>query len=149
MATATKSVPVKAHWSIGMVERYYAVLQRAYKIIANDLQECGLIKEIILQMVVKTINDTAGLNGLVPTFLVFGAYSRMSEFDSPIPTITQRATAIKNTMKEVQKVKAKKQITDALNQRNRSGLMVSVVHNLPLDSNVLVWRESNVRHSGE
>ena len=86
MAIATKSVPVEAHWSIGMVEKYHAVLQKAYKVIADNLQGCGLSKEIILQMAVKAINDTAGPNGLVPTLLVFGAYPRMSEFGAPTAT---------------------------------------------------------------
>lgn len=149
MAIATKSVPVEAHWLIGMVERYHAVLQRAYKVIADDLQGCGLSKEIILQMAVKAINNIIGPNDLVPTFLVFEAYSRMSEFDSPIPTITQRAIAIKNAMKEVQRVRAERQVADALNQRNRPGPMVSVVYDLPLDSDVLVWQEGNVGHSGK
>ena len=149
MAIATKTVPVEAHWSIGTVEKYHSVLRRAYKIIVDDLQGCGLSKEIILQMAVKAINDTAGPNGLVPTLLVFGAYPRMSEFDAPAPTITQRATAIKNAMKEVQKVRAEKQVADALNQRNGPGPMVSVVHDLPLDSDVLVWREGNAGHSGK
>ena len=73
----------------------------------------------------------------------------MSEFDAPTSTITQRATAIKNAMKEVQKVRAEKQVADALNQRNGPGPMVSVVHDLPLDSDVLVWREGNAGHSGK
>lgn len=115
MAIATKTVPVEAHWSIGSVERYHAVLRKAYKVIADDLQGCGLSKEIILQMAVKAVNDTAGPNGLVPTLLVFGAYPRISEFDAPTPTITQRAAAIKNAMKEVQKVRAERQVADALN----------------------------------
>ncbi len=59
-------------------------------------------------MAVKVINDTTGPNGLVPTLLVFGAYLRISEFDSPTPTITQRAIAIKNAMKEVQRVRAER-----------------------------------------
>lgn len=37
MAIATKNVPVKAYWSIKMVEKYYTILQRAYKVIADDL----------------------------------------------------------------------------------------------------------------
>ena len=148
MAIGIKSSPLEAHWSIGTVERYYVVLQRAYKVIADDLEGCGLSKKIILQMAVKAINDTAGRNGLVSTLLVFGVYPCMSEFDSPIPTITQRAAVIKNAMKVVQKVRAEKQVTDALNQRNEPGLMVSIVHNLPLDSDVLVWREGNAGHSG-
>lgn len=65
------------------------------------------------------------------------------------PTITQRATAIKNAIKEVQKVRAERQVVDALNQRNGPGPMVCVVHDLPLDSDVLVWREGNAGHSGK
>lgn len=59
-------------------------------------------------MAVKAINDTIGFNGLVSTFLVFGAYLCILEFDFPIPTITQRATAIKNAIKEVQKVRVER-----------------------------------------
>lgn len=115
MAIATKSVSVEAHWSIKMIERYHAVLQKAYKVIADDLQGCRLSKEIILQMAIKAINSTAGLNGLISTLLVFGAYLCISEFDFPIPTISQRATVIKNVMKKVQKVRAERQISDVLN----------------------------------
>ena len=32
-------------------------------------------------MAVKAINNTAGPNGLVPTFLVYGAYLRISKLD--------------------------------------------------------------------
>ena len=39
-------------------------------------------------MAVKAVNDTAGPNSLVPTFLVFGAYLYMTEFDAPTPIIT-------------------------------------------------------------
>ena len=74
MAITTKSVPVEAHWSIGMVERYHAVLRRAYKVIMDKLQGSGINKDMALQMAVKAVNDTAGPNGLVPTLLVFGAY---------------------------------------------------------------------------
>jgi len=40
-----------------------------------------------LQMAFKAINDSAGLNGLVPTLLVFRAYPRMVEADAPSPII--------------------------------------------------------------
>jgi hypothetical protein len=51
-------------------------------------------KEAILQMAVKTVNDTAGFNGLIPTLLVFGAFPRISH-DSPFsPSIIKRAKAV-------------------------------------------------------
>ena len=34
-------------------------------------------------MAVKAINNTAGFNKLVPTFLVYGAYLRISKLDPP------------------------------------------------------------------
>lgn len=52
-------------------------------------------------------------------------------------------------MQEVQKVRAERQVADALNQRNGPGPLVSVLHDLPLDSDVLVWREGNAGHSGK
>jgi hypothetical protein len=34
-------------------------------------------------MAVKAVNNTAGPDGLVPTLLVFGAFSQMTELDAP------------------------------------------------------------------
>ena len=56
-----------------------------------------------LQMVIKTLNDTAGTNGLVPTLLAFGAYFCMHDLDPPAPNISQRAKAIQKAMIEVRK----------------------------------------------
>jgi len=38
-------------------------------------------------MAFKAINDSAGLNGLISTLLVFGAYPRMVKSDAPNPTV--------------------------------------------------------------
>ena len=48
------------------------LLRRVYKIISLELK--GASKELILQTAVKAVNDSAGLDGLVPTLLVFGSY---------------------------------------------------------------------------
>lgn len=144
MAITTRSVPVEAHWSIGIVERYHAVLRRAYQIIVDE----GITqKEIALQMAVKSVNDTAGPNGLVPTLLVFGAYPRMHSMDPPAPTIIQRAAAIEKAMHEVRKIYAERQVADALNTRN--GPQVDSVHNLSINSDVLVFREGNAGRTGK
>ncbi|SLM34183.1 integrase core domain protein [Lasallia pustulata] len=146
MAIITKSVPVEAYWSIGMVERYHAVLRRAYKVIMDELQGSGINKDMVLQMAVKAVNDTAGPNGLMPTLLVFGAYPQIHELDPPAPIFSQRAMAIRKAMEEVRRIRAERQVTDALNQRN--GISVSLLHNLPLNLDVLVWREGNAVRSG-
>ena len=57
-------------------------------------------------MAFKAINDTAGPDRIVPTLLVFGAYLRIVEIDSPLPLVAQRANAIKKAITEVQKLRA-------------------------------------------
>lgn len=74
MGIQVNEVPIEAHNSIGLIERYHAPLRRVYTIIAKELAGSGVKKEIILQMAVKAVNDTAGPDGIVPTYLVFGAY---------------------------------------------------------------------------
>ena len=58
-------------------------------------------------MAIKAINDTVGLDGLVPTLLVYGAYLRMSNLDPPAPSITEQAAAIWKAMAEIVKLQAK------------------------------------------
>jgi hypothetical protein len=52
-------------------------------------------------MAFKAINDTAGLDGLVPTLLVFGVYPRIIKLNVPSPTVTQRAAVTKKAMAEI------------------------------------------------
>ena len=87
-------------------------------------------------MAVKAINNTAGLDRLVPTLLVYGAYPRINNLDPPAPSITERAAAIRKAMTEIVKLQAKQAINNALHHRN--GLNTTPVHNLPLNSEVLV-----------
>ena len=39
-------------------------------------------------MAVKAVNNTTGLDRLVPTLLVYGAYLRISKLDPPTPSVT-------------------------------------------------------------
>ena len=72
MEIKVKEVPIKAHNSVRKVERYYTLLRQAYKIISLELE--GANKELILQIAIKAINDSAGLDRLIPILLVFSAY---------------------------------------------------------------------------
>jgi hypothetical protein len=92
MAISVKEVPIEAHNSIGKVERYHAILRHAYKILRAE--DRVLTKEAALQIVVQVINDTAGLNGIVPTLLVFSAYPRMTDNSPPSSTIRERALVV-------------------------------------------------------
>jgi hypothetical protein len=78
-------MPVKAHNSIKMVERYHGPLYYIYRIITTKLLDIG--KDIALQMAFKIINNSTGPNGLIPTLLVFGAYPYIVKSDIPNPTI--------------------------------------------------------------
>ncbi|XP_044714586.1 uncharacterized protein HRG_11872 [Hirsutella rhossiliensis] len=51
------------------VERYHAPIRRAYEILKAELKTASA--ESLLQMAFKSVNDTAGPDGLVPTLLVF------------------------------------------------------------------------------
>ena len=133
-----REVPVEAHHSIGKVERYHQVLRRAYEIITTEAP--AISAEDALQSAVKAINDTAGPDGLVPTLLVFGAYPRMTASSAPASSIQARATAIQKAMTEVRRLKAQRQVRDAIHQRN--GPNIDSTLRLAIGSDVLVWREN-------
>jgi thiol-disulfide isomerase/thioredoxin len=138
MTIIIKAVLVEAHWSIDVVKRYHAELRRAYQIIFENL-EPTISKEIALQMIVKAINDTIDSDELMLILLVFETYSRMHDMNSPASSITQRAMTIEKAMTEIRKIRAEHQMTDVLNIRN--GSIVTSIHDLSLNSDVLVWRE--------
>ena len=55
-------------------------------------------------MAVKAVNNTAGLDGLVPTLLVYRAYLRISNLDPPAPSIMERAAAIWKAIAKIVKL---------------------------------------------
>jgi hypothetical protein len=138
MSIIVKIVPIETHHSIEMMKRYHESLRRAYSIISTEISEID--SELTLQMTFKVINDSIEFNDLISTLLVFEAYSRMIEMNVSSFIITQRAIAMKKAMNEIRKLHAIRQINDALNTRNDS---ISLIHDLSLNSSVLVFRESN------
>jgi hypothetical protein len=48
LGITTKSVPVEAHWSIGIVERAHPELKHVYQIISEELKREGITKHILL-----------------------------------------------------------------------------------------------------
>ena len=87
-------------------------------------------------MAFKVINDSVGLNSLIPTLLVFKAYPCIIKSNTPNPIVIKRAAALKKAIKEVKKLKTEHQVADALNIYNRP--KITTIHNLPLNSPVLV-----------
>ena len=72
MVIKVKEVLIKAYNNIKKVEQYHAPLCYIYKIISLKLEDIS--KKLTLQMAVKTVNDSAGPNGLIPMLLVFSTY---------------------------------------------------------------------------
>jgi hypothetical protein len=98
--------------------------------------EIDVNKEIILQIIVKTINDIVDLDELILTLLIFDVYSRMHIMNSSISSINKRAIIIDKIMIEVRKFRAERQVPDVLNTRN--DLIIILIHDLFLNSNVLI-----------
>jgi hypothetical protein len=141
MTIIIKSISMKTHWSIDIVERYHVELRKAYQMIFENL-ETDISKEIILQMIVKATNDTIESDELRFILLIFETYSRMHIMNSSISFMTQRALIIEKIMIEIRKFRAERQVADALNIRN--DLIIISIHDLFLNSNTLIWREDNV-----
>ena len=55
-------------------------------------------------MAIKAINNTTGLNRLVPTLLVYRAYLRINKLDPPAPSITDRAAVIQKAIAKIVKL---------------------------------------------
>ena len=55
-------------------------------------------------MAVKAINNLAGLNRIVPTLLVFGAYLQLTKIDPLSLSVTKRTEAIYIIIKEVRRL---------------------------------------------
>ncbi len=76
---------VETHQSIVMIQRYHEYFREVYAIIVAKTPEVN--SNSILQMIFKTLNDSIDLDDLILTFVVFGAYSRMTEMNVSSPTI--------------------------------------------------------------
>ncbi len=96
-------------------------------------------------MTFKVINDSIEFNDLISTLLIFEAYSRMIEINVSSSIITQRVIAMRKVMKEVRKLNAMRQMNDVLNTRNESS--TTLIHDLSLNSLVLIFRKSNIDQS--
>ncbi len=72
MGLKVKIIPIKAYNFVGIVERYYKPIHRAYSIIIAKIP--NISKDIALQIAFKAINNIAGLNSLIFILLVYSAY---------------------------------------------------------------------------
>jgi hypothetical protein len=61
------------------------MVRRAYKIITAEIK--GINKDVVLQIAFKVINDTTGLDGIVPILLVYSTLPRISEYNPLSPLV--------------------------------------------------------------
>lgn len=99
-----QQIPIKAHWSIEKVEKYYASICQVYNIIQAETKSI-ISKNAMLQIIFKAVNDTADLDGLVLTLLVFGTYPCIVTNSLPSTFQQQRANAMTKAMSKLYKLK--------------------------------------------
>ena len=90
-------------------------------------------------MAIKAVNNSTGLDRLVPTLLVFGAYLWITDNSLLSPSIMQWAEAIYKVIKEVWCLYATRQVNNVLGIRNSPNTLIML--DLPLQFEVYVWRK--------
>jgi ABC-type hemin transport system substrate-binding protein len=98
-----------------------------------------VLKQFVLQIAIKTVNNTAGPNSLIPTLLVFSTYLRITTINTLSLTVTKHSKAITKAIKQIAELYAKKQVTDVLRQRNRPN--ISNTLDVLISKDVLVYKK--------
>ena len=55
-------------------------------------------------MAVKAVNNTIGLDRLVPILLVFSTYLRLTDRDTPLLSVLKRGKAVRIVIKEIRQL---------------------------------------------
>jgi hypothetical protein len=78
--------------SMGIGKRIHSPLRRTYLKLRQE--HPNMSKDLLLDAAVKAHNDTSGVNGLVPTLLVYGSFPRLPIRDENIdsPSNSERAS---------------------------------------------------------
>jgi hypothetical protein len=99
----------------------------------------GLPIQIAVRVALKALNDSVGPNGLIPTFLVFGAMPQlpMLRKNRPLQRSRGEKWAISTAMKEYRTYVAEQRIREALESRQTD----SVKQAYSRGATVLVYRE--------
>ncbi len=130
-----KEISVEAHNSVDKIERYHVSLRRAYKVIRDEMLSSIQMK-IVLQMIVKAVNDSIDSDEIVLTLLIFDSYSRMINDSLSSSSMMQRAQIIRKTMRKVQRLHVERQIKYALFMRNESNIEITINLSIQFDVRV-------------
>jgi len=137
--------PVEAPTTMTHVERYHAPLRAAYVRLRTSLPNER--KELLLQLAVKANNDTVGPEGLTPSLLVFGSIPKPARH-TLAPTSLERARAIDDARKEVNKAVARSRVQFGLRHRGPVGGVASPLDDLMPGAHVRVYRTDTGKWEG-
>jgi hypothetical protein len=102
----TKEIPIEAYYNISKIKRYHMLLQQAYDIFIEELLDMD--RDILFQITIKTINNTASLNGLTLILLVWGVYLKINQ-DSALVLLVEKRNAIYRYIKtKLERIKTKR-----------------------------------------
>jgi hypothetical protein len=113
-----KLTPIESHNSLTVGERYHNLLHRIYRKVKHD--HPAISESLALSLANKSMNDTTGPEGLVPTQLVFGIVPRLSA-NGPLPHHQERLLAMDSARREMDAIVSELRIKRALNSKTPSG----------------------------
>lgn len=112
----TKAVPVEFANLMTFVERYHGPLQRAFHIRKAECPD--LHDDEALQLVYKSMNNTAGPDGLLQNPLVYGALPCLGfSSDFPAPIMIQQTSALQSATVDIEKRFPRSQVSNAITPR--------------------------------
>jgi hypothetical protein len=82
------------------------LLRRTYDILIKELLDIN--KNILLQITIKTINNTASPNGLILILLVWGVYPKISRDSAPVLSIEKKNAIYRYAKIELERIKTKR-----------------------------------------
>lgn len=101
-------------------------------------------KHWVLEMSVKTLNESAGPNGLVPKLLVFGTMPRIPVRLADMPGQVDLMSALEKAHLELLKMIAASRVSRAL----RSNVLSAAIQNIKIGDELLVYREESKQWEG-
>lgn len=120
---------------MSFVERYHGPLRWSFKII--EAESPDLANDEIVQLAVKSINDSAGPGGLGPARPVYTDLFRLGlPTDNPTPNITKCVSAPQKATQKMTKHFARRQVSAAAKPHN--GPDKTDLCNAPINTPVLV-----------
>ena len=108
---------VEAYQVIRKIKKVYTLLCCIFNILKAKLRN-NTNNKVILQIAVKALNNTARLDSIILTLLIFKAYLRINIDSSLLLDIMQYTTAVYKAIKNIQAKRARKDINYAINIQN-------------------------------